>query len=152
LKGQFENQTHLNLPYPKGVEYSLKKSPRKPFESYDVVVVGAGPAGSSAAQAAARKGAKVLLIDRKQCIGVPMQCAEFVSQWISHHALFSSRCILQSIETMAIHLSDEISYEIRGPGYVLDRTFLRNYRLSYLSGAQISIKQERSVFTRKGIG
>jgi len=111
-------------------------------ESYDVVIVGAGPAGSSAAQAAARKGAKVLLIDRKQCIGVPMQCAEFVSQWISHHALFSSRCILQSIETMAIHLSDEISYEIRGPGYVLDRT-LFDKELSasaILSGAQISIE------------
>ena len=75
-------------------------------ESYDIVVVGAGPAGSSAAQAAAQRGAKVLLIDRRQRIGVPVQCAEFVPQWISRYAHFSSTCILQTIETMVTHLPD----------------------------------------------
>ena len=54
--------------------------------SYDIVVIGAGPAGASAAQAAAQRGAKVLMIDRRQRIGVPVQCAEFVPQWISRYA------------------------------------------------------------------
>ena len=34
------------------------------MEEYDVAVVGAGPAGSSAATAAARAGARVVLLDR----------------------------------------------------------------------------------------
>ena len=36
---------------------------------YDVVVTGGGPAGVCAAVAAARKGAKVLLIEKNGCVG-----------------------------------------------------------------------------------
>jgi digeranylgeranylglycerophospholipid reductase len=43
---------------------------------YDVVVVGAGPAGSVAARAAALNGLSVLLIEKKQEIGEPVRCAE----------------------------------------------------------------------------
>jgi digeranylgeranylglycerophospholipid reductase len=45
---------------------------------YDVVVVGAGPAGSSTAKSAARMGLSVLLVDSKIEIGVPCKCGEFV--------------------------------------------------------------------------
>ncbi|CAG1772909.1 partial Soluble pyridine nucleotide transhydrogenase, partial [uncultured bacterium] len=39
--------------------------------SYDVVIVGAGPAGSAAAIRAAESGLDVLLIEKRQEIGVP---------------------------------------------------------------------------------
>ena len=48
------------------------------MERYDVVVVGAGPAGSLAAQAAAEGGATTLLIDHRPELGHPVQCGEFV--------------------------------------------------------------------------
>jgi digeranylgeranylglycerophospholipid reductase len=44
----------------------------------DVLVVGAGPAGSTAAWAAAKNGAKTILIDKKKEVGVPVQCAEAI--------------------------------------------------------------------------
>jgi digeranylgeranylglycerophospholipid reductase len=47
---------------------------------WDVLVVGAGPAGSGAARAAAEGGAKTLLIDRKKEIGTPVQCGEVVGE------------------------------------------------------------------------
>ena len=47
-------------------------------QKYDVIVVGAGPAGSSAAKTAAENGANVLLIERELEIGVPDKCGEFV--------------------------------------------------------------------------
>jgi len=49
-------------------------------EKYDIVVVGAGPAGSTAAYAAVRNGASVLMLDRRRELGVPVQCGEALSE------------------------------------------------------------------------
>ncbi len=46
--------------------------------SCDVLVVGAGPAGSTAARFAAQKGVKVILLERREIIGLPVRCAEYV--------------------------------------------------------------------------
>lgn len=48
----------------------------------DVLVVGAGPAGSSAARAAAEAGANTIFIDKKREIGVPVQCAEAIGEYL----------------------------------------------------------------------
>jgi digeranylgeranylglycerophospholipid reductase len=47
-------------------------------DRYDVVVVGAGPAGSLAARAAVEGGATTLLVDHRLELGHPVQCGEFV--------------------------------------------------------------------------
>jgi digeranylgeranylglycerophospholipid reductase len=47
---------------------------------YDVVVVGSGPAGSTTARFAAENGAKVLIIERRAEVGVPVLCGEGISQ------------------------------------------------------------------------
>lgn len=46
---------------------------------HDVVIVGAGPAGSSAAHSFAREKFNVLVVDKKQEIGVPKRCGEGLS-------------------------------------------------------------------------
>ncbi len=45
----------------------------------DVIIVGAGPAGSTAARFAASRGLDVLVIDKRKEIGIPVQCGEFVA-------------------------------------------------------------------------
>ena len=122
-------------------------------ETYDILIIGAGPSGSSSAQAAAQKGAKVLLIDQRQRIGVPVQCAEFVPQWISKYAHFSSKCILQTVETMVTHLPDQTSYEMRSPGYILDRSlFDKELAASaVLAGAQLSIETRATGLSSEGV-
>src|SRR3990172_4673608 len=47
---------------------------------YDVVVVGAGPAGSITAKTCAEGGMDVLLIEKRQEIGDPVRCAEGVGK------------------------------------------------------------------------
>lgn len=47
-------------------------------EDREVVVVGAGPAGSTAARFAAEGGADVVLIDRRSVVGRPVQCAGYL--------------------------------------------------------------------------
>ncbi len=46
---------------------------------YDIVVIGCGPAGTTTARAAAKKGLKVLLIDKRQELGAPIQCSGALS-------------------------------------------------------------------------
>jgi digeranylgeranylglycerophospholipid reductase len=48
----------------------------------DVLVVGAGPAGSSAARAAAKTGTNTIFVDKKKQIGVPVQCAETIGEYL----------------------------------------------------------------------
>ncbi len=47
-------------------------------DPFDVIVVGAGPAGSVAAWHASLGGAKVLLLEKDRDIGLPVRCAEGV--------------------------------------------------------------------------
>jgi len=50
---------------------------------YDVVVVGAGPAGSMTAKWAAKGGARVLMIEKRQEVGSPVRCGEGISRgWL----------------------------------------------------------------------
>jgi digeranylgeranylglycerophospholipid reductase len=122
-------------------------------EGYDIVVVGAGPAGSRAAQAAAIRGARVLLIDQRQRIGVPVQCGEFVPRWISRCAPFSPQCVIQAIEKMVTHLPDHASHEIRSPGYMLDRSlFDKELATSAIqAGAEISIETRAKALSPEGV-
>lgn len=47
--------------------------------AYDVIVIGAGPAGSTAARFSALGGAKTILLEKHPVIGYPLCCAEAIS-------------------------------------------------------------------------
>jgi digeranylgeranylglycerophospholipid reductase len=49
---------------------------------YDAIVVGSGPAGSVTARFAAEAGVKVLVIERRSEVGVPVLCGEGISRKI----------------------------------------------------------------------
>lgn len=50
---------------------------------YDMVVVGAGPGGSTTARIAAKEGVKVLIIEKRQDVGNPVRCGEGVAKmWL----------------------------------------------------------------------
>ncbi len=46
---------------------------------YDIIIIGSGPAGTTAARFAAQNGLSVLLVDKKQELGAPIQCSGAVS-------------------------------------------------------------------------
>ncbi|MCI4337185.1 MAG: FAD-dependent oxidoreductase, partial [Thermoplasmata archaeon] len=49
----------------------------------DVLIVGAGPAGTMTAKYAAKNGARTLVIEKRQEIGSPVRCGEGMSKdWL----------------------------------------------------------------------
>jgi digeranylgeranylglycerophospholipid reductase len=93
-------------------------------ETFDVIIIGAGPAGSCCAAAAAAEGASVLMLEEHAQIGVPLQCAEGLSRstikdWLEIRP-----------EWIATHLNgslargpdgDEFRVEYPNVGWVLNR-------------------------------
>jgi len=58
---------------------------------YDVVVVGSGPAGSMTARFAAESGANVLIIERRQEVGVPVLCGEGISKKVDEFKVLEGK-------------------------------------------------------------
>lgn len=64
---------------------------------YDVVVVGAGPAGSTAARECAKQGLTTLCIEEHGTIGHPVQCAGLLSLAAWQECMVSPRTILNQV-------------------------------------------------------
>ncbi len=97
-------------------------------DRYDVLVIGAGPAGSIAAKTAAEKGLDVLLIEKRQEIGDPVRCAEGVNkEYLKKHVEIDKQWICADLKGSYIFSPDgtriEMAEEISGGevGYVLER-------------------------------
>jgi geranylgeranyl reductase family protein len=86
----------------------------------DVLVVGLGPAGASAARTAAEAGAAVLAIDRKRLLGVPVQCAEFIPLPIGRCAV-ASGVRHQAIDAMHSVLPSGAALDSAFRGLMVDR-------------------------------
>lgn len=65
----------------------------------DVLVVGLGPAGASAAAAGAESGLSVLAVDRRASVGAPVQCAEYIPAPLGKYAS-SPGVVVQRIRSM----------------------------------------------------
>ena len=133
-----------------------------PIPFYDILVIGSGPAGATTARFAAQLGLKVLLIDKHQELGAPIQCSGAVSR----HALEEA-----SVEPNAEFIHEEIygfsiynqegqstvmdyrqlkpdEYGIGGDrkplGYVVDRRRFDRYLMTQAerAGAEVWLKTE----------
>ena len=90
--------------------------------NYDVLVIGAGPAGSTAAKAASEEGLKVLMIERKANVGLPVHCAGYIPRLLPRKADFDANAIIQKIDFMRTYLPDGGTIETRSPGFILERS------------------------------
>ena len=118
-------------------------------DRYDVLVIGAGPAGSIAANTAAEKGLTVLLIEKRQEIGDPVRCAEGVSkEYLKKHVEIDKKWICADLKGARIYAPDgtkiEMAEEIAGGevGYVLERKIFDRALAEKASkaGAEVRVK------------
>ncbi|HJJ48231.1 MAG TPA: NAD(P)/FAD-dependent oxidoreductase [Methanocorpusculum sp.] len=95
--------------------------------SYDICVIGAGPAGAVAAKEAAGAGCSVLLVEKRPAIGMPVRCGEGIARadleefftpepsWISAEI---NKAVFCGPDGYSVNI---VSKEGKTAGYVLNR-------------------------------
>ena len=135
---------------------------------YDVVVVGCGPAGATTARVAAEGGLRVLLVDKKQELGAPIQCSgavsahalrdagltphdEFVASAIFGFAVYDAQGQAACVDYRALKPD---AYRHTPLGYVVDRRRFDRYltTLAERAGAEVWLKTEALGHTPQGDG
>ncbi len=75
--------------------------------SYDVIVVGAGLAGSVAAREMAKCGVKTLLVERKPVVGYPQRCGGASrQQFIEPYATIREEWVAHRVQQAVLHAPD----------------------------------------------
>jgi len=125
----------------------------------DVLVIGGGPAGSMAAKWAAKAGAKVLLIEKRQEIGSPVRCGEGMSKdWLSEVGITPGRWINVEVEGARIYSPSEKVFEINEKhagnevGYVVERDgFDKQLAIDAANaGVEIKLKTAATAILKEG--
>lgn len=94
------------------------------INSYDIVVVGAGPAGSTAARLAAENGAKVLMLEKDREVGIPVRCGEAVGGKGFQRVLeLRDEWVANKIDAVRLVAPDGTKIQVAHDdvGYILDR-------------------------------
>lgn len=94
---------------------------------YDVIVAGAGPAGTAAARACVSAGLSTLVIEEHGTIGYPVQCAGLLSLKAFEECGVSRRSIITTVTGARVISSqgDTLSFSAKAPkAYVVDRGML----------------------------
>lgn len=113
-------------------------------DMYDVIIVGAGPAGCRTAALVANRGFRVLVLEEHEEIGKPVQCAGLVS-WRLRQLLtdLQSEIIINKVDR-AKFFSPKKQFELKSkkPVYVIDRTKLDKFlygkakKAEFITGAK----------------
>jgi len=118
------------------------------LEEADVVVVGAGPAGSTAARFAAESGCNTVLLEKRAEIGEPVQCAEGVSsKALEELGIGEGRWTAKRVENVKLISPSGITVDLKQNvrafdfGYVLERKIFDKHlgRLAADAGAELKL-------------
>lgn len=116
-------------------------------ELYDVVVVGAGPAGSMAAKSAAQGGAKTILLERDPVIGTPVRCGEGISvRNVGRFVKIDPRWIAKEVDGMIMYSPDGSEVRVYAPdqlGVILERSLFDRH-LAEMAASAGAYVQSRS--------
>lgn len=104
----------------------------------DILIIGGGPAGSSACIEASKAGLNTVVVERKTKIGEPVRCAGYIPSLLLNEFVIKGEFIIQSVESMVSILPDGSKHSLRAPGYLIDRSIFDRalYEMAISHGGQ----------------
>ena len=126
-------------------------------DSYDVVVIGAGPGGSMASYHASINGAKTLLIEKSQEIGEPVRCAEAVPRLEDFGIKPNSSFVRSRIKGGYLIAPNGKKITVKGgktDGYIVERKIFDKYLAvrSARVGTKVAVKSRAVGLEHNGDG
>jgi len=130
---------------------------RELMDSYDVVVIGAGPGGSMASYHASINGAKTLLIEKSQEIGEPVRCAEAVPRLEDFGIKPNSSFVRSRIKGGYLIAPNGKKITVKGgktDGYIVERKIFDKYLAvrSARVGTKVAVKSRAVGLEHNGDG
>ncbi len=120
---------------------------------YDVVVVGAGPVGSTAALACAEYGLSTLCIEEHGTIGYPVQCAGLLSQNAFRECGVSGKSVLNEVSGAEVITGSGNSLLIDAgvtKAFVVDRGILDREIAQRAAMAGVEFRLKTAVYRMEG--
>jgi len=117
--------------------------------TYDVIIAGAGPAGSAAAEECARLGLRTLCIEEHGTIGHPVQCAGLLSTAAFTECRVSDRPVLNQVQGARVITENgsEILIDARTTrAYVVDRGALDREMAEHAADAGAEFRLKTSLY------
>jgi digeranylgeranylglycerophospholipid reductase len=114
----------------------------------DIVVIGAGPAGSRTAARTAARGLRVLLLEKRARIGHPVRCAEAVGprEDVERYLTLDDSIVSSPVNGVLIVSPDGGRFELEMPGigFTVDRTRFdgRLAEMAEAAGAELRTDQQ----------
>lgn len=94
------------------------------MKDYDVAVVGSGPVGSTLARYMVEEGFRVVILEKKRNVGVPLQCAGLLGKRIKKINLLPPEFIMNKVYGAYLHSPSETILKVSKKlpeAYVIDR-------------------------------
>jgi digeranylgeranylglycerophospholipid reductase len=138
------------------------------MDYFDILVIGSGPAGATTARISAEHGLKVLLVDKRQELGAPIQCSGAISAHALHDVdvIPDPEYLSTSIYGFSVYDSNgqvtKLDYRELKPeqyhqkplGYVVDRRRFDRYLMTQAerSGVKVWLKAEAIGYEKQSGG
>lgn len=111
------------------------------MNTYDIVIIGAGLAGCSAALTAAQHGVTVLLIEKGTIIGQPVKCAEYIPKMMLPEIDLENKAVVNTVKKLHSILPSGAARAMNSPGYIINKDqYTRNIAIKAVNaGAHLII-------------
>jgi len=125
-------------------------------EAYDAVIVGAGPAGGRAGMEIAKAGFSVLFLEKRDVVGVPVQCGEGLSELGLEQAELPAKeeWIRERVRGVRCVLPDASDFTVSIPGYCIDRALFDQWIVQQAvdAGARLQLRTKVTAVRRRDDG